>query len=130
MTDEMGTFRVEVAIENPMHPRPARRLKIAAALVDTGAEFGWFPGHMLDELGIKRRMLLQFRQADGSVLERWLGDVRIYVAGTEAIDHVVFGEPNDMVLLGAHSLEGLNRRVDPVSRRLVDAGPVPAAALA
>jgi hypothetical protein len=33
----------------------------------------------------------------------------------------VFGEPGDMVLLGAHSLEGLNLRVDPAARRLVPA---------
>ena len=128
MTDEMGTFRVPVEIENPV--QPGRRVKVDAALVDTGAEFAWFPARLLDELGIGRRMLLRFRQADGSVLERWIGDVRIYVAGTQAIDHVVFGEPNDMVLLGAHSLEGLNRRVDPVSRQLVDAGPIPAATAA
>lgn len=126
MTEDMGTFRVDVEIENPV--RADRRIRVPSVLVDTGAEFGWFPASVLDDLGIRRRMLMQFRQADGSVLERWFGDVRIFVAGTEAIDHVVFGEPNDMVLLGAHSLEGLNLRVEPVARRLVDAGPVPAAA--
>lgn len=45
-------------------------------------------------------------------------------------DDVVFGEPGDLMLLGARSLEGLNLRVDPVTRQLVDAGPVPAAASA
>jgi hypothetical protein len=45
-------------------------------------------------------------------------------------DDVVFGEASDMVLLGARSLEGLNLRVDPVSKSLVDAGPVPAATAA
>ena len=125
MSTHMGTFRVAVEIENPIRPQP--RMRIESVLVDTGAEFGWFPGHLLDQLGIRRRMLVLFRQADGTVLERWVGDVRIFVAGAEAIDHVVFGEPNDMVLLGAHSLEGLNLRVEPVARRLVDAGPIPAA---
>jgi hypothetical protein len=41
---------------------------------------------------------------------------------------VVFGEPGDLVLLGARTLEGLNFRVDPLTRQLVDAGPAPAAA--
>jgi hypothetical protein len=42
----------------------------------------------------------------------------------------VFGEPGDLVLLGARSLEGLNLRVEPATRQLVDAGPVSAAAFA
>ena len=33
-----------------------------------------------------------------------------------------------MILLGARSLEGLNLRVEPANKRLVDAGPAPAAA--
>jgi len=32
------------------------------------------------------------------------------------------------VLLGSRSLEGLNLRVDPVRKQLIDAGPAPAAA--
>jgi hypothetical protein len=50
------------------------------------------------------------------------------VEGTTATDDVVFGEPNDLGLLGARSLEGLNLRVDTGAKRLVDAGPAPAAA--
>jgi hypothetical protein len=41
---------------------------------------------------------------------------------------VVFAEPGDMTLLGAHSLEGLNLRVDSTARRLVPAGPIVTAA--
>jgi hypothetical protein len=49
------------------------------------------------------------------------------VAGTFTGDDVVFGEPGDMVLLGARTIEGLNLRVDPVAKQLVDAGPAPVA---
>ena len=42
-------------------------------------------------------------------------------------DDVVFGEPGDLVLLGSPTLEGLNFRVEPVTKQLVDAGPAPAA---
>ena len=45
-----------------------------------------------------------------------------------AIAAVVFAEPTDLTLLGAHGLEGLNLRVDLGRRELVPAGPVPAAA--
>jgi hypothetical protein len=40
MTEDMGTFRVEVEVENPV--QPGRRVKIAAALVDSGLDFRWF----------------------------------------------------------------------------------------
>ena len=53
----------------------------------------------------------------------------MYAAGRRAPDYVVFGEPGDLVVLGAHSIEGLNFRVEPVTKQLVDAGPLPAAAV-
>jgi predicted aspartyl protease len=125
---DMGTFRIDIQIENPA--RPGERRDLPSVLVDTGAELTWCPASLLDSLGVERRKLVRFRQADGSVLERWTGPAFIYAAGTTATDDVVFGEPTDMVLLGARSLEGLNLRLDSVSKRLVDAGPVPAMAAA
>lgn len=128
MTDEMGTIRVQVEVENPARPGPRRVLQ--SVLVDTGAELSWFPADLLESLGIERRKLWRFRQADGTVLERWAGPAFLYVAGTTATDDVIFGEPNDLVLLGSRSMEGLNLRVEPVTKQLVDAGPAPAAAAA
>jgi predicted aspartyl protease len=128
MTDDMGTFRVDVEIENPRSPGERRVLR--SVLVDCGAELSWIPAHVLDQLGIERRSQWQFRQADGTVLERWTGPAFVYAEGKTATDDVVFGEPGDQVLLGARSLEGLNLRVDPVRKRLVDAGPAPAAVAA
>jgi hypothetical protein len=43
------------------------------------------------------------------------------------IDEVVFAEAGDLALLGARTLEGLNLRVDATRKKLVTAGPVPAA---
>ena len=128
MSDPMGTFRIAVEIENPARPGPRRGL--GDVLVDTGAELSWFPAGVLESLGIERRTIWCFRQADGTVLSRWTGPAFVYAAGRTATDDVVFGEPGDLVLLGARSLEGLNLRIDPVSKRLVDAGPVPAATAA
>ena len=128
VSDEMGTFRIDVEIENPAEP--GRRELLRSVLVDTGAELSWFPAAVLEALRIPRRKAVQFRQADGSVLSRWTGPAFVYAGGTSATDDVVFGEPRDLVLLGARSLEGLNLRIDPVRKTLIDAGPVPAAALA
>ena len=126
MSDEMGTFRIDIEIENPRYP--GARRAISAVLVDTGAELSWIPADILESLRIERRSRWRFRQADGTVLERWTGAAFIYAEGKTATDDVVFGEPGDLVLLGARSLEGLNLRVDPLRKRLVDAGPAPAAA--
>jgi predicted aspartyl protease len=124
----MGTFRVDLEIENPV--RPGKRRMLRSVLVDTGAELSWFPAEVLEALGIERRKTWQFRQADGTVLTRWTGGAAIYLADIWTMDEVVFGEPGDLMLLGSRSLEGLNLRVDPVSKQLVDAGPAPAAAAA
>ncbi len=127
MTDDMETFRIDIAIENPA--RPGERRTLQSVLVDTGAELSWIPAEVLESLGIERYAQWQFRQADGTVLERWTGPAFVHAVGKRATDDVVFGESGDLVLLGARSLEGLNLRIDPVSKRLVDAGPAPAAAL-
>ena len=126
--DDMGTFRTDLEIENPA--QPGARRTITNALVYTGAELSWFPRTVLEELGVERLKLWHFRQADGTVLARWTGAVRLGVAGVWTVDEVVFGEARDLVLLGARSLEGLNLRVEPATKRLVDAGPAPAAAAA
>ncbi len=99
-------------------------------LVDSGAELSWVPASVLEFLGAERNNKWLFRQADGSILERCTGSVLIRVAGKHAGDEVVFGEPADLVLLGSRTLEGLNFRVEPVTKQLVDAGPAPAAAAA
>lgn len=126
--DDMGSFRIAVAVENPFALGTRRELQ--DVLVDTGAELSWFPGAVLESLGVVRQKELRFRQADGSILTRWSGWAIVHAAGTRTIDEVVFGHPDDMVLLGARTLEGLNLRVDAVAKRLIDAGPLPVAAAA
>jgi predicted aspartyl protease len=125
MSDEMGTFRVDIELENPV--RPGTRRLLRSVLVDTGAELSWIPAEVLESLGIERYRRWSFRQADGTIVERWTGAAFVHVAGKRTADDVVFGERGDLVLLGARSLEGLNLRVEPVTKTLVDAGPAPAA---
>jgi predicted aspartyl protease len=126
MTD-VGTFRIDITIENPA--RPGDRRVVPGALVDSGAELSWVPAPVLEDLGIERFTQWRFRQATGEIVERWVGSTRVYAAGARTTDDVVFGMPGDLVLLGARTLEGLNLRVEPREKRLVDAGPAPAAAV-
>ncbi len=128
MPNDMGTFRVDIELENPARPGHQRTLR--SVLVDTGAELSWVPAEVLESLGVERNNQWRFRQANGTVLERWTGTVSVYVAGKRAGDEVVFGEPGDHTLLGSRTLEGLNFRVEPVTKQLVDAGPAPAAVVA
>ena len=124
---EMGTFRIDVEVENPT--RPGERRRVANVLVDTGAELSWLPSNVLEALGVERFSRWRFRHVNGTVVERWVGPVFIHVVGKRAADEVVFGDPGDLVLLGARSLEGLNLRVELATRQLIDAGPAPAAVI-
>lgn len=128
MRHEMGTFRVDVEIENPA--RPGEKRTLTAVLVDTGAELSWVPAAVLESLGVARNNKWLFRQADGRILERWTGTVVVGVGGRRVGDEVVFGQQGDLTLLGSRTLEGLNFRVEPVTKQLVDAGPAPAATAA
>ena len=125
MSEDMGLLRTDVEIESPLREGDRRLLR--AVLVDTGAELSWAPATVLESLGITRRKPVRFQQADGTILERAVGFAIVHAGGTFTTDEVVFGEPGDLVLLGARSLEGLNLRVDLVEKRLVSAGPMLAA---
>jgi hypothetical protein len=80
----------------------------------------------LEELGIRaqRKQAFEVEVADGRRIERDIGYALVRAGGTEAPDLVVFAEAGDMTLLGAHSLGGLNLRIDPIRKELLPAGPV------
>jgi predicted aspartyl protease len=125
MPAEIQTFRVDIEIENPA--RPGERRTIRSVLVDTESPLSCVPTVALEPVGIERYDKRFFRRADGTVIERWVGAASIHVDGKRTSDDVVFGEAGDLVILGWRTLEGLNFRVDPVTKQLVDAGPAPAA---
>jgi hypothetical protein len=123
---DMGLLRTDVEIESPLREGDRRLLRDVR--VDPGAELSCAPAALLESLAIGRRKTIRFQQADGSILERWVGFAIVHAGGTFTTDEIVFGEPGDLVLLGARSLEGLNLKVDLVAKRLVSAGPMLAAA--
>jgi hypothetical protein len=65
--------------------------------------------------------------ANGQTITRAMGYAILRTEGFETIDEVVFGQPGDLALLGARTLEGFGALVDPRKKRLVAAGPYPAA---
>ncbi len=122
----MGTFSVGCKIEN--HQKRDQSTRITKIMVDTGSEFTWIPAKRLEAIGIKREKKdVCFRMANGQTITRSVGFGIIRVGKEFTIDEVVFGEPGDLTLLGARTLEGLNVMVDSTRKRLVAAGPLPAA---
>jgi predicted aspartyl protease len=118
----MGLFRTTIEIQNLDRLGAARSLP--DTLVDTGSEYTWIPRDVLEGLRIVVERKQGFIVADGRRVDRDIGYALIRAGGSEAPELVVFGEPGDMSLLGAHALEGLNLKIDPVRKALVPAGPV------
>ena len=128
MIDDMGIFRTTVFVAH--FADSSVRRELSDVMVDTGSEYNWIPSHTLSELGVLPERVESFETADGRVLRRTVGFARIFVADRSAITAVVFGEPGDMVLLGAVGLETLNLKIDLGRKELVPAGPVPVAFVA
>jgi predicted aspartyl protease len=65
--------------------------------------------------------------ANGASASRSVGFAIIRLGEHFTVDEVVFAETGDLALLGARTLEGLSLVVDPRRKKLVAAGPIPAA---
>ena len=126
MMDRMGILRTRILVSG-MRDKAERR-ELADVLVDTGSEYSWIPAEVLGEIGITPVRSDRFLTADGRIVERPVGFGVISAAGRSAATIVVFAQPGESTLLGAHGLEGLNLRVDLNARALLPAGPMPAAA--
>ena len=122
----MGTFHISCKIEN--HIDRSRYIRIPKLLVDTGSEYTWVPASKLEKIAVAREKKdIRFVMANGEVVTRSVGFAIVHIGKNFTIDEVVFAEPGDLVLLGARTLEGLNLTVDAIKKKLVAAGPVPAA---
>lgn len=89
----------------------------------------WLPADFLHSLGVtvfKRDQ--PFLMANGQQITRHVGIALLRTGEFKTVDEVVFGHAGDLTLLGARTLEGFNAVVDLRRRRLVAAGPMPAAA--
>jgi predicted aspartyl protease len=95
------------------------RLETVDALVDTGASYSVFPRSMLERLGIAKRFVLPFEQADGSVIERDVGLAMLVINDTESSMRVIFGEDDTESLIGANALQEFLLVVDPVEEQLI-----------
>ena len=122
----MGTFYTKCKLENVSDR--SRSVVLSRLLVDTGSEYTWAPAKSLEKIGIDRQKKdVLFVMANGQQVTRSVGFAIIRLDKHFTIDEVVFAEKGDWLLLGARSLEGLNLTVDSRRKKLVAAGPLPAA---
>lgn len=122
----MGTFHVDIELAQPTrHPRWTT---LKHVMVDSGSEVTWLPEDVLHAKGIGVfKKDEPFVTADGRRITRDVGIALIRCGEFKTVDEVVFAKPGDLRLLGARTLEGFNALVDARRKRLVAAGPMPAA---
>ncbi|MHB1421788.1 MAG: aspartyl protease family protein [Gemmataceae bacterium] len=122
----MGIFRVDAEIINTR--QPARKATVPQLLVDSGSEFTWVPEAILKRAGVQVvKKDVPFVMANGQTITRSMGYAIVRAEGFETIDEVVFAQPGDLSLLGSRTLEGFGASIDAGKKKLVAAGPHPAA---
>lgn len=123
----MGTFYADVRIQSVINRD--RQVEVDKVLVDTGSEYTWIAGALLESINVLREKKdVTLTMANGQKVTRSIGFAIVRSGEFFTVDEVVFAEPGDLQLLGARSLEGFNAHVDARGKKLVAAGPVPAAA--
>ena len=95
------------------------RLEKVDALVDTGSSYSMFPRRMLERLGIEKRFILPFEQADGSVINRDVGLAVLVINDAESPMRVIFGEDGADSLIGSNALQEFLLLIDPVGEQLI-----------
>ena len=104
----MGTFYVDIGLG---HPLGGDFLPVSA-LVDTGSTHSVIPESLLASLSLAPLERRTYRIADGSFIQRDVGEARFRIDDRERTCTVIFG-PEGQCLLGATTLEDFDLMVDP-----------------
>ncbi len=88
-------------------------------LVDTGATYSLLPASVLHRLGAEPTEIVEFELADGSIIERRLGEAKARVEGREVITAVIFGDEADSPVIGSYALGRVRLAVDSYGQRLI-----------
>lgn len=111
----MGITNLDVTISNPAQPQ---KKTAAQFLVDSGAAYSVVPTEVLKKLGVvpvtKRRLTL----ANGEIVEWPVGNALFKYQNEIGASPVIFGDKDDIYLLGVVTLESLGLILDPIRREL------------
>jgi clan AA aspartic protease len=87
-------------------------------LIDSGAIYSLVPAKELGKIGIEAHRKKKFVLADGTEIERKIGDAYFEFQGEGGAAPVIFGEVGDEPLLGVMTLESLGLVLNPFTREL------------
>lgn len=89
------------------------------ALVGTGATYSVMPEIILQKLRVNPIDTITIELADGRIVKRTMGEVKIELEGKVRTTPVLFGKKSDATLIGLVTLETCGLAVDPVHKKLV-----------
>lgn len=87
-------------------------------IIDSGVMYSLVSGKILDELGIIPYKIVEFPLADGTKISRKVSDAYFEYNNEEGVAPVIYGEPEDVPLLGMTTLEALGLVLNPFTRTL------------
>jgi predicted aspartyl protease len=99
----VSIFKVNLVACNPR--QKAFVTMPVAALVDTSSDVTWLPGEALRSIGIKARSKRVLKTTRNEMVEREVAYAILRANGSETEEEVVLGEPGDVTLIGARTLE-------------------------
>ncbi len=98
-------IKEKVKIFNPQNTKNFMEIEL---IVDTGATFSCIKKEKLEKLNIKPLYKRKFKTADGRIVERDVGACLFEIPKKgKTISEVIFGEKEDIEVLGLHTLEGM-----------------------
>ena len=101
------------------HPSDRDRQLQLEGLVDTGAYLSQIPGRLLEQIGIAPFGTRRVQYADGTVVSKSVASAEILIGADVTPTIVLCGAEQDLILIGAHTLEGLSLGVGPVRKTLI-----------
>lgn len=104
---------MKFTVRNPVHPERSVQLE---GLVDSGAHFTQVPGAVLERLGITPFDTRQVQYADGTVVAKPVAAAEVVIEQRMTPTIILCGDANDLILIGALALEGLNLGIDPIRK--------------
>lgn len=111
----MGYVKVKVKVRSIQPPKKEAELQL---LAHTGAIYTIISSNQLKNLGVKPTGKRSFKTADGRVIQRQVGIAEIQIKDQITHSIIVFGEKEDIQVLGVTTLEELGLQVDPVTGEL------------
>lgn len=102
------------------NPRDVSKFVDVKGVVDTGAVYTVVPKKLLEDIGMRPVERRRFR-AFGGFVERDVGVAEVELMGKRGGITVIFGEEDDLAVLGVTALEALGLEVDPIKNTLREA---------